>query len=174
MQRADFVLDLDLDADDALDFDLDEPAPPVGPLVPERAPSVLVLERDPDTAAGCVRNLRAMKMRPVVVTTVDEARDRLRREEPRVAVLYLDFALRDLEAEARDLLPGVRVLLATDEVGDVLTPRGVVLCRPFTDEEFRRAFDSALVEDPLREVEGWLSGADVVWPEDASDERLSA
>ena len=160
------VFDADLDLDDELDFDPDAPVSLLPPL-PARAPSVLVVEDDPDTASRCVRSLRAIGMRPVVTPTCDEAIERLAQDGSPFAVIYADVRHADVAAAARRLRPSARRLFATDEIGDVLTGAGVVLCRPFTADEFRTAFDAALLDEDLPSDARWVRGGDAVWPEDA-------
>ena len=157
-------------------LDLDSPATGRSPRID--APRVLVVEDDPDSARRAARALFAMHLQAVVVPSGAEALERLARDGRPFAAACVDSRLRDVPsaqvlAEAHRLRPGLRVLLTSDAVADVLTSDCVVLCRPFTADEFRRAFDAALLDEPRGFDESCIRGADAIWP-DEQVVRMSA
>lgn len=157
---------------------LDLDAPAFGRSPRSDAPRVLVVEDDPDSARRASRALFAMGLRAVVVASGAGALERLARDAGPFAVACIDSRLRDVASaqvldEARRLRPGMHVLLTSDAVGDVLTSDRVVLCRPFTADEFRRAFDAALLDEPRAIDPACIRGADAVWP-DEQVVRMSA
>lgn len=120
---------------------------------------VLVAENDSDAAFRFARALTQMGMRAVVSPTGREAIDRLSKLEQPIALACVDVGLSDVSgpdvvAEAHRVRPDMPVLLVSGSIFDVLGADGVVLCRPFTSEQFRAAFDAAMLreQEALAEV----------------------
>src|SRR5262245_16125767 len=116
---------------------------------PATTGTALVVEDDPELARLCVRALERLHVRAKVVWTRDEAMAVLARREP-LAFAFVDPELRDgpmkdIAAEAQRLRPTMPLVVATSDIEDLLTAEGVVLCKPFTSEEFQSALDAALV-----------------------------
>lgn len=114
--------------------------------------TALVVEHDPELARLCVRALERLHVRAKVVWTRDEAMDVLERHEEPLAFAFVDPELRDggaadIAAAAHRLRPTMPLVVATSDIEDLLTAEGVVLCKPFTAEQFQDALDAALVGD---------------------------
>lgn len=112
--------------------------------------TALVVEHDPELARLCVRALERLHVRAKVVWTRDEAMDVLERHEEPLAFAFVDPELRDGAAAdiadaAQRLRPTMPLVVATSDIEDLLTAEGVVLCKPFTAEQFQDALDAALV-----------------------------
>lgn len=112
--------------------------------------TALVVEHDPELARVCVRALERLHVRAKVVWTRDEAMDVLERHEEPLAFAFVDPELRDGAAAdiadaAHRLRPTMPLVVATSDIEDLLTAEGVVLCKPFTAEQFQDALDAALV-----------------------------
>ena len=119
--------------------------------VPEEATgTALVVEKDPDLARVCVRALERLHVRAKVVWTRDEAMAVLARRSEPLSFAFVDPELCDgadagLAAEAQRLRPTMPLVVATNDIEDLLTADGVVLCKPFTAQQFEAALDDALV-----------------------------
>lgn len=112
--------------------------------------TALVVEKDPDLARVCVRALERLHVRAKVVWTREEAIDVLARRDEPLAFAFVDPELVDgadagIAAEAQRLRPTLPLVVATSDIEDLLTAEGVVLCKPFTAEQFQAALDAALV-----------------------------
>jgi len=112
--------------------------------------TALVVEHDPDLARLCVRALERLHVRAKVVWTRDEAMAVLARRAEPLAFAFVDPELRDgagadIAAEAQRLRPTMPLVVATNDIEDLLTAEGVVLCKPFTAAQFQDALDAALV-----------------------------
>jgi DNA-binding response OmpR family regulator len=148
--------DFELDLDFATEAEALTPAAPA----PRRTTKALVVEDDPKLARICSKVLGRLGVRAEVVWTREDALSVLSRAAEPLAFAFLD-SLRDdscrgLADEARRLRPGMPVLGGTRAIDDVLVAEAVVICTPFTSEEFEAAFDAALLEerigDALREA----------------------
>jgi DNA-binding response OmpR family regulator len=129
--------------------DLHRPDP--GEAAPETPSTVLVVEDDPALARVCVSRLAQLHMRAKVVATPGEAMDCLADSHEDYAVAFVDSGVAhgaaDLAAEAHRLRPTLPIVVASDALEDVLTSEGVVLCKPFTADQFQAALDAALVRE---------------------------
>jgi ActR/RegA family two-component response regulator len=112
--------------------------------------TALVVEKDPELARVCVRALERLHVRAKVVWTRDEAMAVLARRAEPLSFAFVDPELGDgagggLAAEAHRLRPTMPLVVATNDIEDLLTADGVVLCKPFTAAQFQAALDDALV-----------------------------
>jgi ActR/RegA family two-component response regulator len=134
----------------------------VGPTrAPKKPASALVVEDDPELAHRCAKTLDRLGIHAEIVWTREQAIDLLSRKDTPLAFAFVDRALRDgsgpaLEAEAHRLRPATPLVVATGSIADVLVADDVVLCKPFTAEQFQAAFDAAVIDgetsDGLREA----------------------
>ena len=118
--------------------------------------TALVVEDDPEVARICSHRLTQLGLDPSVVWAGEPALAALRAEDAALEFVYVDLSLRDgsgaqVAAEARRLHPGATIVTSSRSIADVLLSDGVVLCNPFTAEQFEAAFDAALFEGP----DGW-------------------
>lgn len=123
------------------------------------ASTALVVEDDPEVARICALRLTQLGLDPSVVWAGEAALAALRAEDAALEFVYVDLSLRDgsgarVAAEARRLHPGATIVTSSRSIADVLLADGVVLCNPFTAEQFEAAFDAALFEGPG----AWESG----------------
>jgi len=114
--------------------------------------NALVVEDDPALAQVCVQELERLHVHAMVVGTKTEAMAILARRADPLAFAFVDPSIRDasdvdVAAEARRLRPTLPLVVASSDVADLLSVDGVVLCKPFTAEQFQAALDAALVGD---------------------------
>ena len=140
----------------------------VSPPVTRARPRVaaLIVEDDPDTAHLCSAQLAELGVGARVVWVGDQALEALAAPGEPLTFIYVDLSLRDgsgarVAAEARRLHPGSTLVTASREISDVLLATGIVLCKPFTAEQFASAFDAALLEGP----DGWRAWVGEPLPE---------
>ena len=112
--------------------------------------TALVFESDPDLARVCVLALERLHVRAKVVWTREDAMAVLARRGEPLSFAFVDPEACDgagagLAAEAQRLRPTMPLVVATSDLEDLLTADGVVLCKPFTAEQFQSALDDALV-----------------------------
>jgi DNA-binding response OmpR family regulator len=128
---------------------------------PRAAARALVVEDDPELAHRCAKALDRLGIHADVVWTREQAIELLTRTSTPLAFAFVDRGLRDgsgadLAAEAHRLRPATPLVVASGSMSDVLASDDVVLCKPFTAEQFQAAFDAALFEggtnDALREA----------------------
>jgi ActR/RegA family two-component response regulator len=128
---------------------------------PKKTASALVVEDDPEIAHRCAKTLDRLGIHAEVVWTREQAIELLTRTTTPLAFAFVDRGLRDgsgpaLAAEAHRLRPATPLVVATGSMCDVLASDDVVLCKPFTAEQFQAAFDAALFDgetsDALREA----------------------
>jgi ActR/RegA family two-component response regulator len=124
---------------------------------PQKSASALVVEDDPELAHRCARTLDRLGIHAEVVWTREQAIDVLTRTTTPLAFAFVDRGLRDgsgadLAEEAHRLRPATPLVVATGSMCDVLASEDVVLCKPFTAEQFQAAFDAALFEGETSEA----------------------
>jgi CheY-like chemotaxis protein len=136
-----------------LEIDFDETVlPPEPASAPRPRTSALVVEDDPEVARLCVQRLARLEIQAKVVWCRDEALAILARQDLPLAFAFVDTALHDgsgpqIAARAAELRPAMPIVLSSGAIQDVLTADGVVLCKPFTPEQFEAAFDAALLDE---------------------------
>jgi two-component system cell cycle sensor histidine kinase/response regulator CckA len=118
-------------------------------------PYALVVEDEPRVADLCAKLLRRAGFEPRVVGSAHEAAAELDGSR-RVSFLCADIRLPDgsgldVAASARRLHPEMPILVATALAGDIVTPDGVVLHKPFTLAQFQAAVEEALCAVARRE-----------------------
>ncbi len=141
---------------------------------PRTRPAALVVDDDPATAHLCARRLELLGMDAKVVWEGRDALEVLSHLEHPLAFVYVNDGLRGgtghaVALEARRLRPGMPVVEASASISDVLAGDGVVLCVPFTADQFQTAFDASILDETTR---GYADGFEEV-PESA-DLQLSA
>jgi DNA-binding response OmpR family regulator len=118
---------------------------------PRAAARALVVEDDPELAHRCAKTLDRLGIHADVVWTREQAIELLTRTSTPLAFAFVDRGLRDgsgadLAAEAHRLRPATPLVVASGSIADVLVEDDVVLCKPFTAEQFQAAFDAALFD----------------------------
>jgi len=148
---------MDTSTDDLIfDETIGEPESPPLPPAPRAVARALVVEDDPDTARICSHRLAELGMDTKVVWTEADADGALAASGADLAFVFVDLALAGgaghrVAEEARRLHPASTIVEASGSIADVLCADGVVLCKPFTAEQFESAFDAALFEGPIVE-----------------------
>jgi ActR/RegA family two-component response regulator len=164
----------ELDTDLLMPSETEEPEVAAPPAAHRPRPAALVVDDDPATAHLCARRLELLGMDAKVVWEERDALDVLSHVERPLAFVYVNVGLRDgsghaVAVEARRLRPGMPVVEASASISDVLGGDGVVLCVPFTADQFQTAFDASILDETTR---GYADGFEEV-PESA-DLQLSA
>ena len=124
---------------------------------PRRAAAcALVVEDDPEVAHRCSKALDRLGIHAEVVWTREQAIEVLTRTSTPLAFAFVDGlrdgSAADLAAEAHRIRPLTPLVVASGSLADVLTADGVVICKPFTAEQFRAAFDAALFDGETSEA----------------------
>jgi ActR/RegA family two-component response regulator len=145
----------EFDTDLLMSSDADGIETPALRAAPRRRPAALVVDDDPETARICARRLDRLGIDATVVWEQRDALDLLSHVELPLAFVYVNDGLRDgsgpdVAAEARRLRPGMPVVEASASICDVLTGDGIVLCTPFTADQFQTAFDAAILDETTR------------------------
>jgi len=137
------------------DFPGQETAIPSLPAA-EDLPRALVIENDSAHARVCVQALARLGMRADVVWTREDALEVLSTADP-VAFLYVDARTlgkpsSTVEAELCARLPATPHVVASGEIAEVLASEGVVICKPFTVDQFKSAFEEAHRDEATRRI----------------------
>lgn len=160
--------EMELDTDLLMPSETGESEVATPRAAPRPRPAALVVDDDPQTAHLCARRLELLGMDAKVVWEESDALDLLSRVERPLAFVYVNDGLRGgsghaVALEARRLRPGMPVLEASNSISDVLGGDGVVLCVPFTADQFQTAFDASVLDETTR---GYADGFEEV-PESA-------
>jgi DNA-binding response OmpR family regulator len=166
--------------DDELDLEFEtEIVIPEQPKAKSRTPAAraLVVEDDADLTRIALRQLSSLEIHSDVVWTRQDAMAALSRRDEPLAFAYVDARILGTNwagavAEIRALRPTLPVVVATREIGDVLAGDGTAICKPFTPEQFRAAFDASLFDLQIRQV--LLDAAAAVRAFDAAEAALVA